>query len=93
MKPVKAILKRVLCLPPLATVLISLPSFTLVIYVLATDTQGPLAYVGYGLSAYAMAVTTTGIIRVVRAVRGAAGADESGAVRHGAVFGAAGGRL
>lgn len=69
MEQVKAILKRMFFLPPLPTVLISVPSFTLVIYVLATDTNGPLAYVAYGLSAYAMAITTTGIIRVVRAVR------------------------
>lgn len=70
MKRVKAVLKRIFCLPPLITVLISLPSFSLVVYVLVADTGGPLAYAGYGLSAYAMAITTTGIIRMIRAVRG-----------------------
>lgn len=69
MERVKAILKRVFCLPTLAAVLVCAPSFALVIYVLATDMEGPLAYAAYGLSAYAMAITTTGIIRVVRAVR------------------------
>lgn len=73
MEQVKAALKRVFCLPPLATVLISVPSFALVIYVLVTDTAGPLAYLGYGLSAYAMAVTTTGVVRMIRAVRGGIG--------------------
>lgn len=66
---VKAVLKRLFCLPPLATALISIPSFALVLYVLVTGSEGPLAYAAYGLSAYAMAITTTGIIRVVRAVR------------------------
>lgn len=66
---VKAVLKRLFCLPPLATALISIPSFALVLYVLVTGSEGPLAYAAYGLSAYAMAITTTGIIRVARAVR------------------------
>lgn len=73
MEQVKAILKRVFCLPPLLTVLISVPSFALVIYVLAAGKDGSLAYVGYGLSAYAMVIATTGITRVLRAVRGGIG--------------------
>lgn len=73
MEQVKAVLKRVFCLPPLPTVLISVPSFALVIYVLAMDTNEPLAYVAYGLSAYAMSITTTGITKIIRAVRGGIG--------------------
>lgn len=73
MERVKVILKRIFFLPPLPTVLISVPSFALVIYVLVTNTNGPLAYAGYGLSAYAMSITTTGITRIIRAVRGGIG--------------------
>ena len=73
MEQVKAVLKRVFCLPALATVLISVPSFALVIYVLTTDTNGPLAYAAYGLSAYAMLITATGITKIIRAVRGGIG--------------------
>lgn len=69
MERVKALLKRIFFLPALAAVLISVPSFALVIYVLAADAEGPLAYVAYGLSAYAMAVAAIGVIRAVRAVR------------------------
>lgn len=73
MERVKAVLKRVFCLPPLLTVLISVPSFALVIYVLATGANGPLAYAAYGLSAYAMLITATGITKIIRAVRGGIG--------------------
>lgn len=73
MEQVKAVLKRIFCLPPLLTVLVSVPSFALVIYVLATDTNGPRAYVAYGLSAYAMSIATTGITKIIRAVRGGIG--------------------
>lgn len=69
MKQFKRILKRIFFLPPLPTVLISLPSFTFVFCVLGMGIGGATAYVSYGLSAYAMVITTTGMTRIVQAVR------------------------
>lgn len=69
MEQFKQILKRLFFLPPLPTVLISLPSFTLVFCVLGMKIDGVAAYVSYGLSAYAMVITTTGMTRIVQAIR------------------------
>lgn len=66
----KKILKRLFFLPPWLTVLIALPSFTFVFCVLGMGIDGAPAYISYGLSAYAMVITTTGIPRIVKAVRG-----------------------
>ena len=57
---VKTILKRVFCLPPLPTIGIAVPSFALVIYVLARGLDGPAAYAAYALSAYGLAISITG---------------------------------
>ena len=69
MERFKKTLKKFFFLPPLATVLISLPSFVLVFCVLGMGIDGPIAYISYGLSAYAMVITVTGFTRIVRAVR------------------------
>lgn len=50
----KSILKRLFFLPPLPTLLISIPSFTLVFIVLGNGTRGLLAYLSYVFSAYAL---------------------------------------
>ena len=63
------ILKRVFFLPPLPTVLISLPAFVFVFCVLGMGIDGWIAYAAYGLSAYAMIITTTGMTRIVQAIR------------------------
>lgn len=63
------IIKKLFFLPPLPTVLISLPSFVFVFCVLGMGIEGAVAYVSYGLSAYAMVITTTGMSRVIQAVR------------------------
>ncbi|MBP3918213.1 MAG: hypothetical protein J6I50_03485 [Clostridia bacterium] len=70
MERFKHILKKLFFLKPMATILIVLPSFILVFYVLGMGIEGPIAYVSYGLSAYAMGITTTGVIRVVKIIRG-----------------------
>ena len=70
MKRLKAVLKRVFCLPPLPTVLVAVPSFVFVFVMLGTGNESALAYIAYVLSAYAMVITATGITGVVRAVRG-----------------------
>lgn len=69
MERCKEILKKLFVLPALPTILISLPSFAFVFFVLGTGIGGTAAYVSYGLSAYAMVIATTGVIRVVRAFR------------------------
>ena len=69
MNRLKHILKRIFFLPPLLTMLIALPSFIFVFYVLAFDVSGAAAYVSYGLSAYALAVTSTGMIDIIRLMR------------------------
>lgn len=66
----KRILKKLFCLPPIPTLLISVPSYGLVIYALATEDANPaIAYVSYLLSAYAFVITATGIAGIVRFMR------------------------
>lgn len=70
MNRVKAILNRIFCLPPLLTVLISVPSYAAVIYVLAAGREGTIgSYISYGASAYAFIITAAGIPRMVRSAR------------------------
>lgn len=73
MKQFKRVLKKIFFLPPLATVLISIPSFAFVFFVLGTGIDGAAAYVSYGLSAYAMVITVTGFTRIVKAIRNGIG--------------------
>lgn len=66
----KKMIKKLFCLPPVLTLLISIPSYGLVIYALAGENVNPaVAYVSYFLSAYALIITVTGITGVVRFVR------------------------
>lgn len=70
MEQLKQILKNIFCLPPLATVLIALPSFALVIYVMRNNSEKTaLSYLAYLASAYAVILVTTGFLGVVRATR------------------------
>lgn len=62
MKKLTAILKKIFCLPPLWTVLVSVFGFAFVIIVFAFDVQNPvLRYASYLASAYALTVSATGI--------------------------------
>ena len=54
----------VFSLPPLPTVLIVLTAVALLVYVLSTGTEGPLAYVAYLLSTYALIVGLSGLCRL-----------------------------
>lgn len=66
----KKILKKIFFLPPVPTLLISVPSYGLVIYALAGENVNPvIAYASYFLSAYAFIITITGITGVVGFVR------------------------
>lgn len=64
------ILKKIFKLPPIPTILISVPSFVLVVFVLANNIDNTLiSYVAYTLSAYAMVITVTGMADVIRLIR------------------------
>ncbi|MBD5519295.1 MAG: hypothetical protein HDR07_12725 [Lachnospiraceae bacterium] len=66
----KQILKKIFILPPVPTLLIAIPSFALVIYVLANGLENEIiSYVSYILSAYAAIITVTGITGIVRLAR------------------------
>lgn len=67
---IKKIAKRLFCLPPVPTLLISIPAYGLVIYALAGKNVKPyLAYLSYFVSAYALIISITGISGIVRLVR------------------------
>lgn len=56
-------------LPPLPILLIAVPSFTFVFYVLVKETVAPaIAYLSYILSAYAMIITVIGIVDIVKGI-------------------------
>ena len=64
------ILKRIFKLPPIPTLLIAVPSFALVIYVLANGMENTaVSYAAYILSAYALIITVTGIAGIVKWLR------------------------
>lgn len=66
MEQIKKILKRILFLPPLFVVIIAVPAFATVIYVLTKEISGPLAYLSYFASAYALVISGLGFLRIVR---------------------------
>lgn len=71
MGKLKAILKTIFCLPPFWTVLISFLGYAAVIAVAVSGVQDPvLQYASYTASAYALAITVTGLVRAHRAVGG-----------------------
>ena len=69
MEQLKKILRRLFFLPPLLIVIIAVPAFAAVIYVLAKELSGPLAYLSYLASAYALVVSGLGVPGTVRSVR------------------------
>lgn len=69
MERVKKILRRVFFLRPLLAVMLSVPAFAAVIYVLAKEISGPPAYFSYFASAYALAVLGLEAPGAVRSAR------------------------
>lgn len=64
------IMKRIFCLPPMLTLLIAIPSYAIVIFVLVHDMQdSALSYLAYALSAYALIITITRMTRVIKWMR------------------------
>lgn len=69
-KKTKKILKRIFFLPPVWTLLISIPSYGLVIYALVCENRKQeIAYLAYFLSAYALVITITGITGIAHWIR------------------------
>ena len=70
LQKLKKILKKIFILPPVPTLLVAIPSYVLVIYVLINSLENEIiSYVAYLLSAYAAIITVTGIKEIVRLVR------------------------
>lgn len=70
MDRMKKMLKKLFFLPPVPTLLISVPSYGLVIYALAGKNVEPvIAYTSYFLSAYAFIISITGITGIVCFIR------------------------
>lgn len=69
MKKGKRFAERAFCLPALPTLLVALPSFALVAWVLGAGAPDWLAYLAYMLSAYALVVSVTGLWRLVSFLR------------------------
>lgn len=72
MEKCREILRKIFFLPPLVTVMIAIPSFASVIYVLSEALDGWKAYLSYAASAYALVISVTGLFRLggfVRLVR------------------------
>ncbi|MCM1126051.1 MAG: hypothetical protein NC429_06215 [Lachnospiraceae bacterium] len=64
------IFKKIFKLPPIPTLLVAVPSFILVIYVLANGMENTaLSYAAYILSAYALVITITGMAGIARWIR------------------------
>ncbi|MGI6009916.1 MAG: hypothetical protein ACOX8H_00265 [Ruminococcus sp.] len=62
LKNIKKILKKVFFLPPGVTLLVAVPSFVLVFWVLASEPANPfLTYTSYVFSAYGAVITGTGM--------------------------------
>ena len=70
LQSMKRLLKKLFFLPPIPTLMISIPAYGLVIYALAGEEVNPaVAYAAYFLSAYALIITITGITGIVRLIR------------------------
>ena len=69
MKNITRILKKVFILSPVLTLIISIPLYALVIFVLTAEIDGILAYLSYIGSAYALVITITGLTKIIRGIR------------------------
>lgn len=70
MKQLYKFIKKVLFLTPIKTVIIAIPSYLFVIFVLINNIQNvAISSIAYILSAYALIITITGIIRIVQLLR------------------------
>lgn len=71
LQKVMKIMRKIFCLPPVPTLLIAIPSFVFVFYVLVKGTVSPaISYLSYILSAYGLVITVTGTVSTVKWIRG-----------------------
>ncbi len=64
------IMKKIFFLPPVPTILLAVPSYVLVIWVLVRGDINPvISYAAYILSAYALIISVTGTIKAVKWIR------------------------
>lgn len=69
-KKIMKTMKKIFLLPPVLTLLIAIPSFVLVCYVLVKETVNPvISYFSYIQSAYALIITITGMVDIVTWIR------------------------
>lgn len=70
LKKVLQIMKRIFCLLPVLTLLIAIPSYAIVIFVLVNNIQNSaLSYLAYILSAYALIIMIVSSTRQLRMER------------------------
>lgn len=69
MERLKALSRRLFCLPLWLTAIISVPAFALVVYVLVYECEAWLTYAAYMLSAYALIISAAAAVRGVRAAK------------------------
>lgn len=70
LKKILQIMKKIFCLPPVLTLLIAIPSYAIVIFVLVNNIQdSALSYLAYILSAYALVITITGMTKIIKWMR------------------------
>lgn len=63
-------IKKLFFLPPVPTLLISIPSFVFVFYILAKGEEDSImSYLAYFLSGYALIITITGIVELVKWIK------------------------
>lgn len=67
---IKIIMKKIFFLPPVPTMLIAIPSYSLVIYALTAERVKPaVASIAYALSAYALIITVTRVADMIYWIR------------------------
>lgn len=67
MERIRTLGRKIFCLNPVLTILIAFPSFVFVIYTLTCGEENTImAYASYSLSAYAMIISITGVVRIAK---------------------------
>lgn len=70
LQQIKKVTKKLFYLRPLPTLLIAVPSFIFVFWILGSESEdSPLTYAAYVLSAYAAIISVTGLIRASKHVK------------------------
>ena len=76
MEKFKRILNKLFFLPLIPTVLIAVPAFALMIFVMVAEMNSVIVYLSYGLSAYALIICCTGVPKLIRLIQALRKHDE-----------------